>query len=160
MPTPSALSLRLQIVNRLVVVLQAITAGATYWVKPYEVLKRDIMLEQAKGFPVYMVYSGSDKGISISGAPDQYDEVMQVLVEGYVKDMVDPITALEKSIQDVRLAINTDSKSGAAGTLGTLSTESIMFGPVKTDEGLFSADGFGYFSQPVEVTITGDFGVL
>lgn len=161
MPTPSALSIRLQVINRIQTVLQAITAGATYWVKPYEVTKRLILLEQAKGFPIYMVFSAAGgAGAELLGPPDNYDEKFRVLVKGIVKDNSDTVTALEKSLQDIRLAINTDSKLGTAGSLGALCVQATMFGPVETDEGLLSDEGFAYFEQPVDIEIEGDFGVI
>jgi len=162
MPTPTALSLRLQVINRIETVLKAITTGATFWVTPYQVTKRLILLEQAQGFPVYMVFSGAggSGGIEHSGASDEYDETFRVIVKGIVQDNSDTVTALEKSIQDIRLAINTDSTSGVAGTLGTLAIQTLMYGQVETDEGLLSDEGFAYFEQPVDITIAGRFGEL
>lgn len=158
MPTTS---LRLQVINRIVAVLQAITIGSTYWIKPYEVTKRLVLLEQAAGFPIYMVFTGSGgKGVTLEGAPNVYFEQFRVIVKGIVQDNNDTVTALEKSIQDIRMAINTDSISGVAGTLGLLGVETVMYGPVITDEGLLSDDGFAYFEQPVDITIAGDFGVI
>jgi hypothetical protein len=161
MPSPAALSLRLQVINRIVTVLQAITAGATYWVKPYEVSKRLTLIEDAQDFPYYMVFSGSGgRGVELQGAPDNYLESFRVIVKGVVQSDTDTVTALEKSLQDIRLAINTDSKSGAAGSLGVLCVQAVMFGPVETDEGLLSDDGFAYFEQPIDVEIEGDFGTI
>ena len=86
MTTPAADPLRLQVLDRIVAVLQAITAGADYWYKPAQVLKRLIGIDQCAGFPTYMVFPVSGGPIELSGAPDRYDEDMEILIKGYVKD--------------------------------------------------------------------------
>ena len=68
---PSADPLRLQVLNRIVAVLLAIEAGASYWYKPIAVeRKRFMTLEQCAGFPTLMVFPVSGGPIEHSGAPD------------------------------------------------------------------------------------------
>jgi hypothetical protein len=157
---PPTKSLRLQALERVRTVLQAITTGATYWKQPYEVLNKAILLEQMKAFPTYMVFTAPSDRTELAGAPDNYNEVFQVTVCGIVEDKSDPPAALEKALQDVRKAINTDSKLQTAGALGNITLSTTMYGQVKTDEGLLSSEGFAYFEQPVDVLINGDFGEL
>lgn len=155
MTTPAA-PLRLQIVDRIVTVLAAITAGASYFYKPAQVLKRLVAIEDCSGWPTLMVFPVSGGPIESIG-PDRYDEAMEVLIKGYVKDDADPVTVLERCLRDVRKAINDDARSGAAGSLGVLATN---FEFPSSPEVEFSIDGFGGFDQRLRMTITGAFGVL
>lgn len=157
MTTPASAPLRLQIIDRMVAVLQAITAGADYWYKPAAVVKRLMAVEECADFPTYMVFPVSGGTIEHTGSPDQYDEDMEVLIKGYVKDEADPVTKLERCLRDVRRAINEDSKSGTAGALGTLAVETRF---ESSPEMEFSIDGFGGFDQRVRVKISGPFGTI
>ena len=156
MTTP-AVPKRLQVIDRLVAVLTAITAGADYFYKPAEVLKRLVAIDECSGFPVYMVFPVSGGPIDFSGAPDEYDEDMEILIKGYAKDTLDPVTEVERCLRDVRRAINEDSKSGVAGTLGVLAVETRIEASPETE---FSIDGFGGFDQRIRVKITGTFGEI
>lgn len=160
---PSTNPLRLQVIDRIYALIGAIVAGSDYFATPKEVTRRLILLDQAKfGFPVYMIFSGpGGKGIDLEGAPNNYGEAFRVLVKGIVQHDSDTVTALEQSLRDIRKKINDDTKPGAgSGSLFELCVKVEMFGPVLTDEGLLSDDGFAYFEQPVDVLIEGDFGVL
>lgn len=112
---------RLKVINRVVTVLQAITAGSTYFFTPYNVEKFRRVREQVnlpEGKPHYEVVS--DVGDSELAATDLMDETMTISVFGMVKHSTDLVGAVEKSREDVINAVNTDIASGAAGSLGTL----------------------------------------
>lgn len=159
MPSPSN-SLRLQVINRMIVVLQAMVAGATYWYAPFEVTKRFVHWAEVKGFPTYSVFTDSGGRVDLEGAPDQYDEDFYFNVKGVVGGTDDTVTMLEHCIQDVRKAINLDSISGVAGTLGTLAVETRMEEGVTTDNGYLSVMSLGFFEMRVRVKISGDYGVI
>ena len=67
------------------------------------------------------------------------------------------MTSVERALCDVRKAINEDSKSGVAGTLGVLAVETRI---ETSPEMEFSIDGFGGFDQRIRVKISGPFGEL
>jgi len=152
--------LRLQVQDRIAVVLLSIVAGNDYFYTPHKVLRRFILPIEATGFPTYSVHPDSGGTIDLSGAPDLYDEVFYVSVKGYVQDTLNPGAKLEKSIRDVRKAINEDSKSGTVGSLGNLCVQVTFEKSPETDDGYLSLEGFGYFDQQVRVQIAGDFGEL
>ena len=160
MPSPTN-PIRLQVIDRVVTVLGAITAGADYFFTPGRVYKRWVHLDEINAFPCYMV-TASDKGgpIDTSGAPHVYEETFYISIKGVIKDSNDTVTKCEQALRDIRYAINTDSKSGVAGSLGAL-TDSIKCteGP-DMDDGYLSLEGYGFFDQRVEVKIHGDFGEL
>ena len=164
MPSP-ANPKRLQVVDRVVVVLSAITAGANYFYTPcLPVRKRFVHWAEASGLnpdnPFYMVFSATGGKVELGGAPDLYDEDFYISIKGYVKDHVDTETKKERAIRDIRKAINDDSKSGVAGSLGTLCIEVAIEEPPETDNGYLSLEGFGFFDQRIRIRIDGDFGEL
>jgi hypothetical protein len=159
---PPAIPLRLQAINRIVAVLQAITAGATYFYTPGTVAKRLIHLDECKAFPTYMVFTASGGKVELTGAAgddSEYTEDFYVSVKGIVKDSVDTVTRLENSIADVRKAIDADSRSAAAGSLGVLAVETRIEESPETDDGYLSLEGFGFFDQKIRVSIAGVMGV-
>ncbi len=161
MTTPSTDPLRLQIINRIVAVLQAITAGATYWYTPGAVNKRFTHWSECKSFPTYSVSTASGGKVELSGAAgddSEYTEDFYVSIKGVVKDSVDTVTRLERALADVRKAIDADSRSGAAGTLGALGVETRIEESPETDDGYLSLEGFGFFDQKVRVSIAGNIG--
>jgi hypothetical protein len=163
MANPSALPLRLQVINRIVTVLGAITAGTDYWFTPAKVAKKFLTPEEAVGFPCYMVMAG-EKGnrIELAGSPKVYDEFFTVSVKGIIKNSSDTVTDCEKALRDIRKAINDDSISGTSGTLGNMTgvvAIRIDQGP-DMDDGSWSINGYGFFDQPISVHITGDYGEL
>jgi hypothetical protein len=161
MPTP-ATPLRLQVINRIVAVLQGISTGATYFYTPGEVAKRFIHWSEAKAFPTYMVFTAPGGKVELSGAAgddSEYTEDFYVSVKGIVKDSEDTVTRLENCIADIRKAIDTDSRSGIAGTLGVLAVETRIEDSPETDDGYLSLEGFGFFDQKVRVSIAGVMGV-
>jgi len=161
---PPAVPLRLQVINRIGAVLQAIVAGADYWYTPDPgaVVKRFVLWTEAVHFPTYMVFTGSGGKVELSGAAgddSEYTEDFYVSVKGIVKDSMDTVTRLEKCIADIRKAIDADSRSGAAGSLGALAVEVRIEESPETDDGYLSLEGFGFFDQKVRVSIAGVMGV-
>lgn len=151
MTTP-ANPLRLQVRDRVVAVLKAITAGADYFYTPGVVEKRFVHWAEAKAFPTYMVCPGSGGRIEIESTQN-YDEDMMLSIKCDVKDSEDPGAMLEKCLHDIRRAIDIDSRSGAAGSLGALTVEAVFEEGPTTDDGYLSLEGFGFFDQPLRVRI-------
>jgi hypothetical protein len=161
MTTPTV-PLRLQIIDRIVDVIKGIVSGATYFYTPGAVEKRFVHWTEAKSFPTYMVFSGSGGTVELSGAAgddSEYTEDFFVSVKGIVKDSVDTVTKLERCIADIRKAIDADSRSGVAGTLGALAVQTRIEDAPETDDGYLSLEGFGFFDQKVRVSIAGVMGV-
>jgi hypothetical protein len=157
-----AVPLRLQVIDRIVAVLQAITTGATYFYTPGAVVKRFVHWTECKAFPTYMVFTGSGGTVELSGAAgddSEYTEDFFVSVKGIVKDSVDTVTRLENAIADIRKAIDADSRSGAAGTLGALAVETRIETSPETDDGYLSLEGMGFFDQKIRISIAGVIGV-
>lgn len=151
-----------QIIERIIVVLKAITAGDNYFYTPYDVAKKFVHWQEAPVTPTkphYMVFRDSGGSIDFAGT-NSYDETWYINIKGYVKDNADTVTKLERAIRDIRKAINDDSKSGAAGSLGTIGVQTLFEEPPSTDNGYLSSEGFGYFEQRVKVITSGDFGEL
>ncbi len=112
---------RLKVVERVVTVLSAITAGSTYFYTPYKVEKFRKVREQVslpEHKPHYSVLS--DVGdVEFAGA-DISDEQMTISVFGMVESSTDLVGTVEKSREDVINAISADINDGGAGTLITL----------------------------------------
>jgi hypothetical protein len=152
--------LRLQVIDRVVAVLAAIVAGSNYFFTPFEVVKRFKHWNECHGFPTYMVFTDSGGAVELSGVPDLYTENFYVNVKGYVQDNSDTVTKLEQAIRDIRKAIDVDSKSAAAGSLGALADEVRIEKSPDTDNGYLSLEGFGFFDQQIRVMIEGTYGEL
>lgn len=151
-----------QIIERIITVLKAIVAGDNYFYTPYDVAKKFVHWEEARltpDKPHYMIFRDSGGSIEFAGT-NQYDETWYINIKGYVKDNSDTVTKLERAIRDIRKAINDDSKSAAAGSLGALGIQTIFEEPPETDNGYLSVEGFGFFDQRVKIITSGDFGEL
>jgi hypothetical protein len=145
--------LRLQVLDRIVAVLKAITEGESYWKTPGPIVRRHIGDREAASFPVYGVFAGEGKSPEeING---EYTEEFEVVVKGVVQSHTDLVEEMEHAIADIRKAVDADARSGAAGTLGAL-TIYARLGTSMTDEGENLAAGFGYFEQRFLVQIAGD----
>jgi len=154
--------LTLQIIDRIITVLKAIIAGENYFYTPYAVAKKFTHWQEASMTPTkphYMVFRDSGGSIEFAGT-DLYDEHWYINIKGYVKDNSDTVTKLEKAIRDIRKAINDDSKSAVAGSLGALGVQTIFEEPPTTDNGYLSSEGFGFFDMRIKVITSGDFGEL
>jgi len=144
----AALPLRLQVLNRIVEILEAMKgeAGATFWFTAYRVVKRFADSADAGGFPFYMV--APDSGQAPEWAGQQLaDELMAVSVKAWVNlEGDEPTTKLEKCLADVRKAVMDDQASGPVGSLATL-TLGCNLDSLETDGGVLALDGLGYFDQ-------------
>jgi hypothetical protein len=151
--------LRLQVRDRLKLVLESIKAGEDYFATPEDVRLVDVLSVQVKGYPTYSVHP--DSGGRIEEQNDNcIDESYTFVVKGMVKDPEDPGAACLKAIRDVRKAIDDDYTAGGTGSLQTLVVRLRFPDPPTTDNGLFSDQGLAYFEQRVEVTISGNYGSL
>lgn len=154
--------LSLQCIDRIVTVLGAITAGDDYHYTPIEVLKEYLIWRDAtltKDKPLYMV-SRASAGVITQIGEHLYEMEFYISVQGYVQDPSDAVTRLCKAIRDIQKAINDDSKSEAAGTLGALAAAVTMEESPETDNGYFSPEDVGWFDQRIRIRIDGDFGEL
>ena len=151
MTTP-AKSLRLQVIDRIVAVLTAITQGADYWYTP-QIFRRAILENEMVGNVAYAVFPGPGQDPEeING---EHTERFEVLVRGVVRDASDPVSAQEKAMADIRKAIDIDSRLGTAGALGAL-TVKVEIGSSETDEGEFFAQNLGFFEQRIRVEVAGN----
>jgi hypothetical protein len=142
--------LRLQIIDRIVEVLEAIKgdAGATYWYTPNDVVKRFAEPEAVSGFPYYMIAPETSPQ-SPEHAEERLDwEYFAVSIKAWVDlEGGEPTTKLEKCLADVRKAVMADCLSAAAaGSLGALTVGSAI-DTCETDSGILSIEGHGYFDQ-------------
>jgi hypothetical protein len=152
----------LQVINRVVTVLEAITAGASYWFTPGKVSLGFLMIPDMAAFPCYMVMAGEKGGaIEHQLAVDDHDEDFTISIKGVVKasKASDAVTANEKALRDIRKAINDDSKSAATGSLGDLTVKAWFTEGPDMDDG-YLMQGYGFFDQRLNVTINGQFGEL
>jgi hypothetical protein len=147
---------RLNVINRCVTVLGAITAGATYFFSPYKVIKFHVVREQENvplNKPLYMVLS--DMGEITFAGTQIYDEMMTVSVLGMIEHSTDLVGAIEKAREDVINALAADANSVAAGTLGALTDGMDVAGsPVVHYE---PGKNWGIFRQDFKVRIQIDF---
>jgi len=151
-----------QVIERIVTVLAAITAGANYFYTPIDVIKRYVHWREAKlapTRPLYMVFRDSGGTITYIGE-NNYCADYFINVKGYVQDASDTVTKLERAIRDICKAINDDSKGESAGTLGALAAAVTIEEPPETDNGYLSLEGFGFFDQRIRIRIDGEFGEL
>lgn len=151
-----------QVIERIITVLAEITTGANYFYTPAAVIKRFVHWREASfspDKPIYMVFRDSGGTIEYIGN-ELYCEDWVVNVKGYVQDNADTVTKLERAIRDIRKAINDDSKSGVAGSLGAITAAVTIEEPPETDNGYLSLEGIGFFDQRIRIRTDGDFGEL
>jgi len=151
-----------QIIERVITVLEAITAGDNFFYTPYAVIKRYVHWREAKltaTKPLYMVFRDSGGVITYIGE-NNYCADYFINIKGYVQDPSDTVTKLERAIRDVCKAINDDSKGESAGALGALTAAVTIEEPPETDNGYLSLEGFGFFDQRIRIRIDGEFGEL
>ena len=153
--------LTLQVADRFEAVLDSIEAGTNYFYTPQKVSKYPLDFEDAKFGNLYEVFVGEEAGsfVEVIGR-EAYDATFFITVVGTVFDRSDLVTKLIKSWRDVVYAIDQDSKSSTAGTLGVLGVQ------VRVDEGYEASyyaeghDGFANFKQKFRCQISGDLGDL
>lgn len=152
-----------QVIERVVAVLEAISAGSSYFYTPIAVKKKFVHYREARltaTQPLYMVFRDSGGVIQDIGAgANVLEEEWFLNVKGYVHDPVDTVTKLVRAIRDIRHAIDTDARSEASGSLGNLGNVTIEEAP-ETDNGYLSLEGFGFFDQRIRVRSDGNFGEL
>lgn len=151
-----------QCIDRIVIILGAITAGDNYFYTPFDVIKEFLIWRDAKltkDKPLYMVSRGSG-GVITQIGEHLYELEFIISIQGYVQDPSDAVTRLCRAVRDVQKAVNDDSKSEDTGTLGDLAAAVTMEESPETDNGYFSPEDVGWFDQKVRVRIDGDFGEL
>jgi hypothetical protein len=159
--TAPATSKRLKVVDRFITVLQAIHQGTVYHYTPYQVSKRLAHYKECGGFPFYMVHVDGSQGPPEQHLDNEYVETVAISVKCYVNtELGEAVTKLEKCLQDVRRAINLDSKSTDPESLGVICGGYVDLDTVETDSGYLSLEGFGFFDQRVLVRIVGDWGEI
>lgn len=151
-----------QIIERVITVLAAITTGPSFFYTPTDVIKRYVHWREANftaDKPLYMVFRDSGGTITQIGE-NLYCADYYINVKGYVTHPSDTVTRLERAIRDICKAINDDSASEAAGSLGDLGAAVTIEEPPETDNGYLSLVGIGFFDQRIRIRIDGDFGEL
>ena len=157
MSAPTA-SKRLQVINRVVTVLGAITAGADYNYTPAQVTKGFIAVPT--GYPVYEVLSASGGEIELH-LDQQNTEAFYITVVGKVQGSTDCVTLIENALRDVRKAINEDFKPEAgAGSLGTLATDMRIDTPPDIAYEFEGIGPFNAFAQRVRFQVSGEWGEI
>ena len=153
-----ATPLRLQVLDRFYDALDAIEAGDDYFFKPHMVVKHpELPYEKAKYGPLYSVLTESGPNEGLNDESDMhYTETFHVAVRGIVHDLKDIGSTIEKSIRDVRYAIDSDARSSTAGTLGVLCDLVSIDDPPDLDY----LEYFGFFEQLFRVQISGDYRTL
>lgn len=150
--------LLLTVRDRIVTVLKAIVADDAYNRTPYDVIERFVHWREARGYPLFMVYIESAEPPEFAGA-NHYEQNVVFTIKIYVKNRIDTGKELLLSIADCRKAINLDSKSGVAGTLGTLTTQA-RIADFWTDNGYLALEGFGFGELKIAIEVSGDEGEL
>lgn len=149
----------LQVVERFETVLNSIQAGTNYFYTPHKVSQPPYKYENAKYGNIYLIFIGEEPGsVEITGR-ENYDATFTITVIGVVFDRSNLTTRIIKSWRDVVYAIDQDSKSPDAGTLGKMS---VQIRVDETYEAFYYDDyeGFADFRQKFRCQITGDLGVL
>jgi hypothetical protein len=150
------------ILDRIVTVLEAITAGATYWYKPGRVQKRYVHWREYTGaFPIYMVTLGSG-GERVDNSYANIDETFHISIQGYVKDNEDTSGKILRCWQDIRVALTAEMANGAAGSLPVLGAFQLRIRNFpETDNGyLIIENGLGFFEIDAEVHINDTVGFI
>ncbi len=165
MPMPSAEPLRLQVIDRVVTVLTAITAGSSYWYTPGQVVKRYIPTEEIQCEVTYSVFAGTGDGqVVLAGAAGddtEYWEDVFITIQGVVRSDVDTATMVSRCIRDIRKAIDTDSRDKAtSGSLGRIAVEARMEKAPITDNAWFAQMNYGRFEIQLRVQTEGTYDEL
>ncbi|HUT61296.1 MAG TPA: hypothetical protein VNA25_25895 [Phycisphaerae bacterium] len=154
---PDTEPLRLQIVERVIEVLEAMRPDDDYYYKAGEVNKRFLHWEDCQAFPSYSVFLDSGGALE-DHANFRFGETFYINVKCYVKDDKDTVTPLARCLSDVRHAVINDTKSDAGtGSLGVLGALVFIEEGATTDNGYLSLDGYGFFEQRFKVEISDTF---
>ena len=151
-------SKRLQVIDRVVVVLGAIVAGANYFYTPAQVTKGFVAVPT--GYPVYEVLSASGGEIELH-LDQQNTEAFYIVIVGKVQGSTDCVTLIENALRDVRKAINDDFKPAAgAGSLGTLATDMRIDTPPDIAYEFEGIGLFNAFAQRIKFQVSGEWGEI
>lgn len=152
----------LQIINRIYDVLRAIQAGENYFYTPFKVARRFMDYNECEGYPTYSVFRGEPAGGSAYAGENLWDEDFFINIYGIIQHDSDTVTVMERAIADIRKAIDDDSRSGAANTLGdgVMCVDVRFDEPPWTDEGILSNEGFGFFHIRLRVIMSGEYGEI
>lgn len=150
-----------QVIERIETILKGIdnSGGSYYYTVREECVVRGLRVwREARGYPFLMVYLGSDSQ-PVEYHPDKNIFIYPtIIVAAYVdKEGGEPITKMLRVLRDVRMALESDIRSGESGSLGQLA-EWIRLGSVATDEGELALDGLAGFRLEVNMCICGDYG--
>lgn len=148
--------------ERFIAVLSAITAGSDYYYTPYAIRRRFTLPEEFDGTtdkPVYSVFL-SGGGSSGFAGHEIYKHTFYMIVQGIIKDAIDPGKKVIRAIGDVQKAINNDSKSGASGSLHDICVQVRIDEPAETDDGYLSVINLGYFEQKFRCEVWGNYGEI
>lgn len=147
---PPVEPIREQIVAAVAARLTGLTAGATYWYTPAEVLRDWVSFDQAKcapSRPTYCVIEGQEiVDAKMNESNTHIYQVLTVLVVGWVKDQHERRRAVNRAIGDVTVAAASDEHWGLAPTV--LWTDRPT---VRTDEAALFAQPFAYFELALDV---------
>jgi hypothetical protein len=151
-------SKRLRIIDRIVTVLRGIQEGDDYFYSPHQVAKG--FVAEPSGYPFYCIRSESGGEIEMH-SDGQWRETFFVSVNGRVQETGDVVSPLERSLRDIRKAIDTDMASGGGtGSLITLATSVVFDAPPDINYDADNVGPFAEFSQRVRITIDGEFGEI
>jgi len=154
MAYPTTDPLRLQVLDRVVEVLNDIRPSTTYFYAPDSVLRRMVSYDEMKGSLCYMV--STDTGGTIEAVQDLYVEDFYINVKCWVNDKDDPGAMMERALSDVRHAINADTLP-TAGTGSLAEMDALVFfdEPPTTDNGYLSLEGYAFFEQRIKIQVHG-----
>ena len=100
MPTPAE-PITQQLIAAVTAAIGGMTAGATYWYTPGEILTDSIHYSDAKVWPSYAVLGGNEA----PDAPDDNEDVHEafaVTVKGWVSDHADRLKVLRRCVADLK----------------------------------------------------------
>ena len=133
---PPAEPIAEQILDAVVTRLSGITANSTYWFTPGEVERDWKNFNEVRAFPYYGVIEGQQQPARKSYT--QVEEVLSVIIIGWIKDTENRRRAVRRAIGDVKKAIFTDDTWGGLA----LATDPPS---VETDEASLVAKPYAYF---------------
>lgn len=150
---------RVQIVDRVVEVLAAISGGSTYFYTPAAVEKRMAHWKEITAGPHYSV--SLDSGGRLTNWLNGWvEEEFYIGVKGVVTSDHDVVTTIARCLRDVRYALATDMASTATGSLGSLCAAMFVEDGAETDNGYLSLEGKGFFEQRIKIVIAGTIETL
>lgn len=154
----------LQVVDRIVAVLGALTRGDAYFYTAGEVMKGFRHYSTATKFPCYMVATEGEPEKPRPIGDNHYLATLAVSVKAWVDlEQGEPVSKLMRCLRDVQKAINEDSKPGAgAASLGVICSGGCVVDTAELDSGFLSIEGrgYGYFDLRVLAVVEGDWGEI